>query len=174
MTNAAHPAGHHRPGHRVPDLSVRRIGSAARRSTVDDAEPGEQLVLGLVSGDGWAPGSVPGKARAAPAQRGGREATSGHRATPHGPGATEEGRPAEHGTQGVVHRESRSGGQPPEEPPMLLTVPQVEAALQLGRTRTYELLRSGEIPVLRVGRLIRVSRLALEQWVAQRSVPGPS
>ncbi len=50
---------------------------------------------------------------------------------------------------------------------MLLTVAQVEAALQLGRTRTYELLRSGEIPVRRVGRLIRVSRLALEEWVAK-------
>jgi excisionase family DNA binding protein len=55
-------------------------------------------------------------------------------------------------------------------PPMLLTVHQVEAALQLGRTRTYELLRSGEIPVRRIGRLIRVSRSALEEWIVQRSV----
>jgi excisionase family DNA binding protein len=53
--------------------------------------------------------------------------------------------------------------------PMLLTVRQVEAALQLGRTRTYELLRSGEIPVRRIGRLIRVSRSALEEWIAQTS-----
>jgi excisionase family DNA binding protein len=58
---------------------------------------------------------------------------------------------------------------------MLLTVAQVEAALQLGRTRTYELLRSGAIPVLRVGRLIRVSRLALEEWVAQSEErPAPA
>lgn len=49
---------------------------------------------------------------------------------------------------------------------MLLTVAQVEAALQLGRTRTYELLRSRKIPV-RVGRLIRVSRPALDAWIAQ-------
>ncbi len=61
----------------------------------------------------------------------------------------------------------------PAELPLLLTAAQVEAALQLGRTRTYELLRSGEIPVRRVGRLIRVSRLALEQWIAQtEDVPG--
>ena len=52
---------------------------------------------------------------------------------------------------------------------MLLTAKEVEAALQLGRTRTYQLLRSGEIPVLRVGRVLRISRLALEQWVAERS-----
>jgi excisionase family DNA binding protein len=56
--------------------------------------------------------------------------------------------------------------------PMLLTVRQVEAALQLGRTRTYELLRSGQLPALRVGRLIRVSRVALEEWIA-RQVAAP-
>jgi excisionase family DNA binding protein len=53
--------------------------------------------------------------------------------------------------------------------PMLLTVRQVESALQLGRTRTYELLRSGRLPMLRVGRLIRVSRVALEEWIAQET-----
>jgi excisionase family DNA binding protein len=56
--------------------------------------------------------------------------------------------------------------------PMLLTVRQVEAALQLGRTRTYELLRSGQLPMLRVGRLIRVSRVALEDWIARQTAAG--
>jgi excisionase family DNA binding protein len=56
--------------------------------------------------------------------------------------------------------------------PMLLTVRQVEAALQLGRTRTYELLRSGQLPTLRVGRLIRVSRVALEEWIARQVAAG--
>jgi excisionase family DNA binding protein len=56
--------------------------------------------------------------------------------------------------------------------PMLLTVRQVETALQLGRTRTYELLRSGQLPMLRVGRLIRVSRVALEEWIAQQVAAG--
>jgi excisionase family DNA binding protein len=56
--------------------------------------------------------------------------------------------------------------------PMLLTVRQVEAALQLGRTRTYELLRSGQLPMLRVGRLIRVSRVALEEWIALQVAAG--
>ncbi|PZR83454.1 MAG: hypothetical protein DLM65_01945 [Candidatus Aeolococcus gillhamiae] len=57
-------------------------------------------------------------------------------------------------------------------PPLLLTVRQVEAALQLGRTRTYELLRSGQLPTLRVGRLIRVSRVALEEWIARQVAAG--
>lgn len=60
----------------------------------------------------------------------------------------------------------------PSTPPLLLTVRQVEAALQLGRTRTYELLRSGQLPTLRVGRLIRVSRVALEEWIARQVAAG--
>jgi excisionase family DNA binding protein len=49
--------------------------------------------------------------------------------------------------------------------PMLLTVRDVEAELQLGRTRTYELLRSGVIPVVRVGRVLRVPRDGLRRWI---------
>ena len=48
---------------------------------------------------------------------------------------------------------------------MLLTVRDVEAELQLGRTRTYELLRSGGIPVIRLGRALRVPRDALRRWI---------
>ena len=39
-----------------------------------------------------------------------------------------------------------------EARPMLLTVKDLEGELQLGRTRTYELVRSGVIPVIRIGR----------------------
>lgn len=53
--------------------------------------------------------------------------------------------------------------------PMLLTVRDVEAELQLGRTRTYELLRSGSIPVIRVGRALRVRRDALRHWVDEQT-----
>ena len=49
--------------------------------------------------------------------------------------------------------------------PMLLTVRDVEAELQLGRTRTYELVRSGAIPVLRVGRAVRIPHDALRRWI---------
>jgi len=53
--------------------------------------------------------------------------------------------------------------------PMLLTVRDLEAELQLGRTRTYELLRSGTIPVIRVGRALRVPRDALRRWVDEQT-----
>lgn len=52
-----------------------------------------------------------------------------------------------------------------DDVPMLLTVKDVEAALQLGRTRTYELVRSGELPVIRIGRAVRIPRDALRRWV---------
>jgi excisionase family DNA binding protein len=52
--------------------------------------------------------------------------------------------------------------------PLLLTVRDVEVALQLGRTRTYELVRSGAIPVLRVGRAVRVPREALRRWIDEQ------
>lgn len=55
---------------------------------------------------------------------------------------------------------------PTIQAPMLLTVRDVEAELQLGRTRTYELVRSGELPVIRLGRIVRIPRDALERWVA--------
>ena len=50
---------------------------------------------------------------------------------------------------------------------MLLTVRDVAVALRLGRTRTYSLLRSGEIPVIRVGRAVRVPRDGLHRWIEE-------
>jgi excisionase family DNA binding protein len=53
--------------------------------------------------------------------------------------------------------------------PMLLTVKDVEDELQLGRTRTYELVRSGELPVVRIGRAVRVPRDSLRRWIEERA-----
>ena len=50
---------------------------------------------------------------------------------------------------------------------MLLTARDVAVALRLGRTRTYALLRSGEIPVIRVGRALRVPRDGLSRWIEE-------
>ena len=49
--------------------------------------------------------------------------------------------------------------------PMLLTVDEVQELTQLGRTKVYELIRSGELPVVRIGRLLRIRRQALERWL---------
>lgn len=49
--------------------------------------------------------------------------------------------------------------------PLLLTIKEVQDITRLGRTKVYELMRDGELPVVRIGRAIRVRREALEQWL---------
>ena len=39
----------------------------------------------------------------------------------------------------------------------------------IGRTKIYEMIARGEIPALRIGRLVRVPRHALEEWIADRT-----
>ncbi len=48
---------------------------------------------------------------------------------------------------------------------LLLRVDEVAALLRVGRWTVYELIRRGELPALRIGRLVRVPRHALESWV---------
>lgn len=52
--------------------------------------------------------------------------------------------------------------------PLLLTIPQVAALLNLGRTKVYELIDREQLPVVRFGRAVRVSLAALRTWLEQR------
>jgi putative molybdopterin biosynthesis protein len=47
----------------------------------------------------------------------------------------------------------------------LLTVEQVQELLKVGRTFAYSLVRSGELPSYRIGRLLRIRRRDVEQWL---------
>jgi excisionase family DNA binding protein len=51
----------------------------------------------------------------------------------------------------------------------LLTVEEAALVLRIGRNMCYELVRQGQIPHVRLGRLIRVPRSGLESWVARQS-----
>ncbi len=53
----------------------------------------------------------------------------------------------------------------------LLSVAQVARLLCCGRTKAYELVASGELPVVRIGRSVRVPAVALEAWIAIRTEP---
>ena len=53
---------------------------------------------------------------------------------------------------------------------LLLRIPDVARALGLGRSTVYELVAGGEIPVVRIGRAVRVSRDALAQWVRRQEL----
>ena len=51
---------------------------------------------------------------------------------------------------------------------LLLRLSEVAARLGLGRSTIYELIQRGELPVIRVGRAVRVPVVALERWVERR------
>ena len=53
----------------------------------------------------------------------------------------------------------------------LLRADEVAEALGIGRTKTNEMLASGELPVVRIGRAVRVPRDLLEAWVRERTLP---
>lgn len=50
-----------------------------------------------------------------------------------------------------------------------LSLKDVQQMLGIGRTKTYELVGTGELPAVRIGRCIRVNSRELEEWLlAQR------
>lgn len=51
--------------------------------------------------------------------------------------------------------------------PILLPVPEAGALLSLGKTTVWGLIQSGVLPTVRVGRSVRVPRVALEEYVAR-------
>lgn len=51
----------------------------------------------------------------------------------------------------------------------LLRVEEVAPLLGIGRSKAYELVATGDLPALRIGRLIRVPRHALDRWIAERT-----
>ncbi len=64
------------------------------------------------------------------------------------------------------------------ELPILLRAEEAAKLLSLGRTTIFAMMASGELPCVRMGRAVRVPRVALERWVQERSaesghLPGP-
>jgi excisionase family DNA binding protein len=52
--------------------------------------------------------------------------------------------------------------------PLLLNIPQVMQLLGLSRSKVYKLIKFEGLPVVRFGRAVRVSLIALQEWLAQR------
>lgn len=55
---------------------------------------------------------------------------------------------------------------------LLLRVDEVAELLKIGRTRTFELIAAGELPVVRIGRAVRVPRHDLERWLRSQTTGG--
>ncbi len=45
-----------------------------------------------------------------------------------------------------------------------ISVAEMQQTLGIGRTKAYELLATGEVPAIKVGRLVRVNRAELDAW----------
>jgi len=56
---------------------------------------------------------------------------------------------------------------------ILYTIKDVQEMTQLGRTTIYELMRTGELPYLRIGRSVRIRREALDEWLNKQEVDQP-
>jgi excisionase family DNA binding protein len=52
---------------------------------------------------------------------------------------------------------------------LLLRASDVAAALGVSRATAYELIASGKLPIVRIGRAVRVPRLALEEWIRRQA-----
>ena len=46
-----------------------------------------------------------------------------------------------------------------------LSLKDVQQRLGIGRTKSYELVTTGELPAVRIGRCIRVNRPELDEWL---------
>ncbi len=53
--------------------------------------------------------------------------------------------------------------------PLLLRPGEVASLLGLGRSTVFALLVAGELPIVRIGRSVRVPRVALERWIDERT-----
>jgi excisionase family DNA binding protein len=51
-----------------------------------------------------------------------------------------------------------------EPPPELLTIPQVAQYLGVCRAHVYKLINNG-LPVIRLGRLVRIHMTSLQRWL---------
>ena len=51
----------------------------------------------------------------------------------------------------------------------LLRAEEVARVLGIGRSKAYEMIARGELPSLRIGRLVRVPRHALDRWIAEHT-----
>jgi excisionase family DNA binding protein len=66
---------------------------------------------------------------------------------------------------------------PPEgtrEAPLLLDSREVARLLGVSRTKAFQMISTGTIPVMRIGRCARVPRVALESWISAQTTSARS
>ena len=58
--------------------------------------------------------------------------------------------------------------------PLLVTVREAGRLLAIGRTTVYELIGSGQLPTIHIGRSVRIRVVDLEALVASRTAANPT
>jgi excisionase family DNA binding protein len=53
--------------------------------------------------------------------------------------------------------------------PLLLRADEAAIVLGIGRTKVFEMMASGELPAIKIGRCIRVPKDRLEKWIVDRT-----
>jgi excisionase family DNA binding protein len=84
-------------------------------------------------------------------------------------GAEGAGTRAASGSRWLVREEVGNLVKGDDEEAVLLRADEVSALLRIGRTMTFQLMANGELPVVRIGRAVRVPRKQLEAWVLSRT-----
>lgn len=49
-----------------------------------------------------------------------------------------------------------------------ISVAQMQEILGIGRTKAYELIFTGEVPAVKIGRALRINRQQLDAWLDQQ------
>ena len=65
-----------------------------------------------------------------------------------------------------------AAGEREDRPPRLLTVEDVRAELNIGRTLVYRLVETGALPVVRVGRAVRVRPADFDAYLVANLSPS--
>jgi excisionase family DNA binding protein len=54
--------------------------------------------------------------------------------------------------------------------PLLLKATDAGKLLGLGRSKVFAMVAAGELPVIRIGRSVRIPRQALERWIRDQTI----
>ena len=54
--------------------------------------------------------------------------------------------------------------------PLLLKATEAGKLLGLGRSKVFAMVAAGELPVIRIGRSVRIPRQALERWIRDQTI----
>lgn len=55
---------------------------------------------------------------------------------------------------------------------LVLTIAEAAEVIGVGRTKMFEMLAAGDLPVVRLGRIVRIPKRELEDWLRDRTEGG--